>query len=338
MAVRPSLASDLTRLVHDLVEEDAVRRESAAARLAVIGDRAVPRLLEVAGDLTAPEAARAAALGALAAIADARALALAVQLSGGGGDVALAAVDVLGALVHGTGAASTAAFDRLAELALSQTASADLRVVALSALDGLPERLLRPLYEALTVDPSSRVVARIVRTQAGAMLSLAELVERLPDDPAVMSAAIAEDNGATKLPTLKRAVDAVRARETSASADDGRQRAWVTVRGQLHQEIAARQSRLALYDLRETIHGAEGPLPVGFIGAVTTVGDVSCLEPLASAWTASSSEGERWWRDHLADAFRAIVLREKLTRRTPAVRRILERHPAAGPLVALAPR
>jgi len=338
MSVRPSLASDLARLVHDLAEGDAVRRESAAARLAVIGDRAVPRLIDVAGNAAVSPAARASALGALAAIGDARALPLAIRLSGGEGDEALAAIDVLGALVHGTSAAATTAFDRLAELALSQAAGADARVGALSALDGLPERLLRPLYETLAVDPSSRVVARVVRTQAGAMLSLTELVERLPDDPAVMSAAIVDDNGATKLSTLKRAVDAVRGRELSGATDEAHRRAWTAVLGQLHQDIASRHSRIALYDLRETIERAEGPLPVGFIGAVTTVGDVSCLEPIASAWTASASEGDRWWRDHLADAFRAIVAREKLTRRTVAVRKILERHPAAGALIALAPR
>jgi hypothetical protein len=45
---------------------------------------------------------------------------------------------------------------------------------------------------------------------------------------------------------------------------------------------------------------------------------------------------DRWWRDHLADAFDAIVKREGVTRRHVVMKRILERWPGAGVLVALA--
>jgi hypothetical protein len=51
-----------------------------------------------------------------------------------------------------------------------------------------------------------------------------------------------------------------------------------------------------------------------------------------------ASDDERWWREHLADAFRAIVKRDDLTRRHPTLRKILERWPAAGVLVAAAKR
>ncbi len=76
-------------------------------------------------------------------------------------------------------------------------------------------------------------------------------------------------------------------------------------------------------------------MPVGFLAAAAAIGDDACLEPLAAAWV-NSSANDRWWRDHVAEAFRAIVAREHLTRRHPVLRRILERWPAAGVLVAAA--
>jgi hypothetical protein len=336
MAMRPSIAVDLSRLVNDLLEDDEARRESAAARLAIIGERAVPRLMHVAGRTDAPPLARAAAFRALAGIADPRAIPAAIHaLTDPHTPLVVDAIDALGAFVHGTGPAATAAFDRLAELALDRSAEAERRLAAIGALDGLPERLLRPIYETLASDPASRVVARIVRRQAGTMLSLDEFVERgLPSDPAAFLAALQDDADAAKITTLRRAVDAVRLRESTAA--DGTRMAWGAVRGRLHQALADRHSRIAVYDLRETLERVRGPLPAGFIAATARIGDATFLEPLAAAWTASTDASERCWRDHLLDTFQAIVRREGLTRRAPAIRRILERHPDAGPLVALA--
>ena len=88
----------------------------------------------------------------------------------------------------------------------------------------------------------------------------------------------------------------------------------------------SRGSRLALYDLRETLEAATAPLPVEFLAALTMVGDASCLEPIAGAY-ANDAKQRDWWRDHLADAFRAIVAREKLTRRHAAIKKIEKRWP-----------
>jgi hypothetical protein len=128
----------------------------------------------------------------------------------------------------------------------------------------------------------------------------------------------------------------VRAREARA-ADPAVKEKWLVVRGVLHQHLAARGSRLALYDLREALDGARGPLPVGFLSAAAVVGDVGCLLPLARAWV-DGPPGDRWWRDHVAEAFRAIVTREALTRRHPALKQILEKWPSAGVLVAMGKR
>jgi hypothetical protein len=90
---------------------------------------------------------------------------------------------------------------------------------------------------------------------------------------------------------------------------------------------------VALYDLRETLAEAEEPLPVGFVAAVEAIGDQSCLEAVARAWSKARPHADAWWRRHLAEAFRAIVKRERLTRRSATLRRTLARWPQAATLL-----
>jgi hypothetical protein len=147
--------------------------------------------------------------------------------------------------------------------------------------------------------------------------------------------AVAALSADTPVTTLRRLVDRARAREKRSVDDEGR---WRALRGELHRVLARRGSRLALYDLRESFEEATAPLPVGFVAAAAEVGDASCLEPLVRAWLAGAGESRGSWRDHVASAFAAIVARERLTRQHAVLRRILERWPAAGSLVALAPK
>jgi hypothetical protein len=122
-------------------------------------------------------------------------------------------------------------------------------------------------------------------------------------------------------------VEQVRIREGSepASRRDG----WMAVRAATHLALAQRGSRLALYDVRETIESARQPVAVEFLATLTTIGDVTCLEPLAGAYAHANAAGtpEVWWRQHLAETFRVIVGREKITRRHAAVKRIEKRWP-----------
>jgi hypothetical protein len=118
----------------------------------------------------------------------------------------------------------------------------------------------------------------------------------------------------------------VRERE-AAEHGDARQAAWTGVRGALHQALAARRSRVALYDLRDSFASATSPLPVGFLAAIGAIGDASCVEALAAACARAPASGHDWWRDHLAGALGEIVRRERLTRRHAALRRIESRWP-----------
>jgi hypothetical protein len=100
--------------------------------------------------------------------------------------------------------------------------------------------------------------------------------------------------------------------------------AWMRVRGRAHAALAARASRVALYDLRESIEQATGPLPIEFVAAVARIGDASALESLASAFSRTT---DAWWREQLAGAFQAIAKRERITRRSAVLRQIERRRP-----------
>jgi hypothetical protein len=329
-------APDIARLIAELSSPDLLRRETAVARLAIAGARAVPHLIAVARDPAAAPAARVAAFGSLEASATAPAVVAAAEdaSADAGNEVAVAAIDCLARAAHGAGPGSTAAFDRLAAIALDSAADVSRRMAALGGLDGLPDRHVKPVFDALRADPASRVVARVLRRQAGLTLPLDELLERgLPDDPALISAVVREDADDTRVAVLRRLVDELRDRERQGSRHAGGP--WMAVRGQVHQHLAARGSRIALYDVRDTLERMRGPIPVGFLAAAAAVGDATCLEPIGRAWLAAPPR-ERWWRDHLEDAFGAIVKREGISRRHPRLRALLTQSPAAAPLVALA--
>lgn len=83
---------------------------------------------------------------------------------------------------------------------------------------------------------------------------------------------------------------------------------------------------MALYDLRETLETAAGPLPMDFVNAARRIGDAACVESLGAAWAAASPK-ETWWRSSLSGAARAIVSREGLTARHAAIKRVRSKWP-----------
>src|SRR5262249_33618633 len=130
-----------------------------------------------------------------------------------------------------------------------------------------------------------------------------------------------------RLTDLQGLVDRVRAREQQ-EGDPRLREEWRAVRGAIHQSLAARNSRIALYDLRASLLTSER-LPGAFLPAIAEIGDAMCLESLSAGYDASSRSGDTWLREHLAAAFRIIVQREGLTRRHASVKRVLTRWPDA---------
>jgi hypothetical protein len=146
----------------------------------------------------------------------------------------------------------------------------------------------------------------------------------LPDDPAIFRQVLklAEDSASEEV--LLGVVARVHEREGSEPA--GVRDQWRLTRAAAHVSLAQRGSRVALYDLRESLETAKGPLPVEFLAALKLIGDATCLEAIAGAH-AKAKDG--WWREHLAGTFRDIVARERLTKRHATLKRIEKRWPGS---------
>jgi HEAT repeat protein len=328
VAIRASSSKQIDALIADLRGGTAVTREAAVARLTIIGARGVERLVEFA-ESPADAAARAAAFRTLEAIADPRALGPALRaLDHAGIDpaVAIAAAGVARAFVRGARGAS--AVDGLTAVALDRARPEPVRIAALRAMRDLHQSTLAPLLKSLADDPSPAVraeaVARPTRKPSAAVESLDTLTRAaqagLPNDPDALRHAIIRAGDAIALPLLLRIVERVRERE--GLEPPAQRPRWTTTRAAAHVALANRGSRLALYDLRESIEAATAPLPVEFLTALSIMGDASCLEAIGSAHARSR---DAWWRTHLADAFRTIVVRERITRRHAVMKRIEKR-------------
>ena len=295
MARRPSPASDLERLIADLEAPESIRRDAAVARLRVAGSRALPRLSAFLA-ATPASAARAAALNALDGIDDARAVDPALAaVDALEPDVVIAAVNVLrGWVAREDG---TRVLDALAALAVDRDRDARIRLAALDALSDLPRHLVQPILEQ--APPAD------ARTPG--------------DDPLRVREWLATVGRREALSALHDLIVRARERERTEPSLPVRHE-WQTARAAVHAALAARGSRVALYDLRETFDAATAPLPRDFVVAITAIGDASCLEPLARAWAAAP--GDAWWRDRLAGAATAIVRRTRLSGRSAVVKRI----------------
>jgi HEAT repeat protein len=337
VSIRASSSSQIDPLIAQLSATD-VAREAAVARLTIIGTRAVDRLIALAQS-SSSAAARAAAFRTLDAIGDPRALDAALAVLRGATDpiVAVAATSVARSYLRGS--RSAAVVDALTGAALDRARAETVRIAAVRTLLELDRETIAPLLASLAADPNPAIVelasprdrrtppprrpdpiARITRAAE----------EALPDDPAALREAIAAAADVAPLPLLLRIIERVRDREAVEPPE--RRMTWATARAAAHLALADRGSRLALYDLRESLDRADAPMPVECLTALARIGDASCLEPIAAAYTRLARAGRPqrdWWRVHLTDAFRAIVTREQLSRRHAVVRRLDRKWKAA---------
>ncbi len=296
MPQRPSPRSEVERLAADLLSDQATRRDAAVARLRVVGSRAVSRLASLV-ESPAPPPARAAALAALDGIDDPRAADIAVAaLRDGDRDVVIAALGVLRNFVAQE--PDTRIFEAITVIALDKARDGGVRLAALDALSDLPRPLVEPIRAEATASPADP--SRF-------------------DDPTTARAWLTAHEARAPLSALHDMLMSVRERER-ADAAAGRRDDWRSVRGAVHVALARRGSHIAVYDLRETFDGAEGPLPLDFITAMGALGDATCLEPLAHAWVAAS--GHPQWRTRLAETASDIVRRLKLTGRSAPIKRV----------------
>jgi hypothetical protein len=338
MVIKASAATEIRALVAALGADDEVHRDAAIARLGIIGARAVDRLTETYANTTR-RGTHLAILRTLEVIGDRRSAPLAQQAMAEGGDIAVAATGVLRALLSSSHTATaTAALDTLIATTLDASRDRRLRLAAFDALQDLPPDEKARVAEALRTDAArgpndvADVMTIADRDAARAEAVWKDAEEgRLPEAPGELRDALATRGAAAPLNTLRALVDAVHAKERAARDEDAAARHdWLALRGAAHQALALRGSRLALYDLRETIEEGPGRLPTSFLAALHVLGDVSCLEPLAAAWGAAepdrTTDGLRW-RQQLASAFRAITQRERITKRHVVMKKIAARWP-----------
>jgi hypothetical protein len=333
MRARP----ELRELIDALGGPDEIARESAVARLALMGARAAERLLQEFPSAT--PRARTGMLRALEAIGDPRVVPIARgALADPSPDTVAAAVGVLRAfLTSPRSDAARDALDAIVATALDAARPAAARIAALDALRVLPADVGEAVRKNLADDGNAEVRTRAAPRPPRGAPGTAPADEavwtgavdgRLPASPEALKQALASRRGTARLTELQHLVDHLRTREQRES-DAGRREAWRALRGAVHQALAARNSRLALYDLRDSLLEPDR-LPVAFLAALEEIGDETCLETLAAAYEASSRSGDAWWREHVATAFRAIVSREGLTRRHAAVKRAMARWPDAA--------
>ena len=336
MVIRASSASQVKGLVDALVGGDELQRESAIARLSILGPRATDRLVS-AFETAADPSARIALLRAMDAIGDQRAMESALHALKDGGDVALAGTSVLRTLLRSSRSA-TRALDALLSATLDRTLAVQVRLACLEALRDAPGDTFGRVAEALEAETDApSALVECAETTSGDLAAAERVWDeatggRLTEDAAALLDVFRRRAGSAPLTALQKLIDTIRAKESTISSPRARTE-WRSLRGTLHQTLARRGSRVALYDLRETIGDAAEPLPVSYLAALHALGDATCLEPLAAAY-ARADPNETWWREQLASAFRTIVRRERMTKRHGVLKRIHNRWPAAAAEIA----
>ena len=323
-----------------LAGHDPVAVEAAIARLAIAGRTSLRQVLQ---RLDAAEAAHLPRLlRVLERIADPSALpAVTPLLAHPTQEIALAAVDAVGALLDARAASvASSALDALTTTLLDRDADDAVRLRAYEAIANAPDPsesydadVLAPLRTQLRQDSSAALRAAVNGDAADATPSAPEpageaqldaAADALPTDPEHLRRLLGAHGAEAPLTRLHRLIERVRGHEASLGPEDVE--AWRVVRATAHQVLAARGSRVALYDIRETLESLGAQTPVGMLSALQQVGDVSVLDAVADAFSASD---DAWFRGQLAGVFRAIVGREKLTKRQATIKKIAARHPEA---------
>ena len=340
MVIKASSSVEIRRLVDALGCSDHVLRETAIARLSIIGARAVDRLV-AAYDTASDRDTRIAILRALESTGDRRTIRVVRKAIAAGGDEAIAGAAALRELLDSTHAQTAAdALDMLVSVALDTTAERRLRLGAFDALQDMPPAVRDRVATALQGDRDPEVKAGAARQSGpsrrtavgpGARKAIdadavwADALDgHLPDDPDLLRDVVQARSASVALSAMQKLIDVVRAHEPRVRPA-ARRAAWQALRGLLHQALALRGSRIAVYDLRETLEEAAAPLPATFLAALHVVGDAACLPPLAAAH--ARAERNSTWRQQVAAAFHAIAKRERVSKRHAVMKRIATRWP-----------
>jgi HEAT repeats len=388
MPIVPSRARRIQELIRGLGSERAAERESAVARLTLLGPRVVEALLRALP--TAGAGTRLAALEVLERLREARALPEIVALAQSADtQVAKRALEVLGSfpvakstaalarvlesapvplrraaahsLVRLQAAGMVEATDPLLDLLMDEREDDELRLFVLDSLAALDPpldpRTLAPLLrrlqgsaDATVADRAAALAARGRESRAGD--SVAPLRERLrvegpfaagrrgdgpeplspadlerierelerTSDPAsvrLLADTLGRGGGASSIPVLARALERL-----SRPDDDERiQAARAMAKGRVHIALAALDSRLALFDLREMLQARPVRALPPLLEAAAKVGDASLVPALAGLAAESPA-----LMDLCAGPFASIVRRARLRPTSAALKAVRPPH------------
>jgi hypothetical protein len=325
VVIKHSSAAEVARLLDALLGPEKLAQEAAAARLSVLGPRAVERLsTTVAGLRDARQIV--AVLDVLERIGDARAVAVAEPfLTSSNEDVATAGVALARCSLHAKEAEWAArAADALVAVAVDGTRPESVRRAAVEALQDLPEDVLTPLRRHAAVGPDVAPAASgATPSPAPDHAWLAAWSDGAADagSAEAVREAVVKIGSVVPLAVLHRTVGRLRVLEAAAGEEAGE---WRAVRGMVHQTLAARGSRVALYDLQDTVERTPEQLTVTMLAALGALGNATVLEPVADAWARVT---DPWLKSQLREVLQAIVGSKSMTRRHAAVRRAAARHP-----------
>lgn len=348
MPIVPSRSGRIQDLLGRLASGGPAERDSAVAGLTLLGVRVVEPLRAILP--TANQAARLAALEVLDRIEDHAALAPLLDLVRDEGEpVAQRAMEAVGgrpdpraakalarvlagpapasrrrgaalALVRMQAAGLVEALDPLAARLLDEREEAGLRVAILEALRAQEPPLLpatlRPLLKRLAASADPQLAAR-ARSTTDAHVSLERLVDELvasgrsAEGVARTTAALA-GRGAPAIPALQKALERL-----GPVGRGGGDASSLRARAAIHETLAALDSRVALYDLRETIATRPRAVMPTLIRAAGRVGDGSLVPVLARAVAEDTA-----LLDACAGALAAIVAREKLRKTSAACKSV----------------
>lgn len=322
-----------------LAGDDAVAVEAAIARLAIAGRPALRQVLLHLDGAAPSHLPRL--LRVLERLADPSALpAVRPFLEHPTLGVAVAAVDAVGAVLDARDPrVATAALDALTATLLDGTRDDVVRLRAWEAIANAPDPtasydadVLAPLRLQLRGDASPALraaagggqddVPLLLDEPSGEAQLAAAAAGTLPPDPEHLRQLLGSHGADAPLTVLQRVIERVRAHE--ATADVELVEAWRVVRATAHQALASRGSRLALYDIRESLAALGAQTPVGMLAALQQVGDAAALEAVADAYAATD---DAWFRSQLSGVFRAIVSREQLTKRQASIKKMATRLP-----------
>jgi HEAT repeat protein len=349
----PSRSARTQELLGRLGSSNAAERDSAVAGLTLLGTRV---LLPLDAFLpTASPAARLAALEVLERVEDPAAVPAILRLARDPDErVALRALEAAGerpdprsigalaallsapgplaprqsaarALGHLEAKGLVGGLEPLAERLLDEREDPRLRCLILDGLltrqPPFAARTLRPLLKRLVSSSEPELAARARSTDDEAIEErLAEALASagLSDAAAARTTAALARRGAVAIPPLVRALDRL--------GPPGRQAdvACLRARGRLHEALAALDTRVALFDLREAIEAHPRAAMPSLLRAASRIGDASVVPALARAAAEDAA-----LVDSCAATLAAIAARERLRRTSAALNSVRPEHRAA---------